>query len=819
MDQEYSPKVCQTLKKRFKNLSLHRPMRVSRYDEGDQLTYQVNDVSSANTATVKLNVEKFVGGGFAGQVYKVKILQIASTKKPVGKLRKGGLYAMKILIPPSRFSRLFRNVLHWIGFQGPFQLQINLSAARAGALWQKFIRRAANIRFGNKNTVVDIFGLFVDTTLGSCGELSEWIEGRTWKLEVDDRLDLLKLWRKGKNVNKRKLGSPEYRAKYNFMRDFVKLLHDVGAHEFARQYEWSTCKSQPNVLKRNGFDKDPSNGLVTVDFRAGLTLLPFLPMSPGDVKLIFSGLFRGALVQFDRGSIQKLETFIQKHKNKFLDMMGMLDDLKASEDIYRNSVPDFTHNFLRILYSKKLWSTMLKSAITGWNIRNLLDKKSRKTLEKSKINSLLFLWLGFVPILGNLTRKLWAHKAWRKHYIRLISSYTYLKRAFQAKAIESAIEWHRACRINKDKAQLISEYTWKYFLHLPLSILPIGLHKILTDWKYAKERLDFYFIRPFRLYFNAKEREQWLRDMVKDGQKDTILTKEDASTILSQIKEPFIQKYLKSLAVHICTLPITQVVSVILAVVFGESWGGRGLILLFFQVTPISPGSLVRGLYVVYLVVKEKNLEDYNIAIYLSFFKYIGYLAFPIQMAYRYPVLARFMATHWASGAVSIVPVFGEKGALLEHWVYRLFYNWPLTIRRRMHKRLKDRKKQPVRYWHIPIILFLATTIFGFADNYYLQTYMVFPLLKNIWYLTLGVPLMVGAFLTLGFGGASMGKRIGSAAACGIILSVLYILISFNLGLNEKIIEHWSWRAFIFTIFSTIGAIITELKIPDSDIH
>jgi len=70
---------------------------------------------------------------------------------------------------------------------------------------------------------------------------------------------------------------------------------------------------------------------------------------------------------------------------------------------------------------------------------------------------------------------------------------------------------------------------------------------------------------------------------------------------------------------------------------------------------------------VLYLVIRERNIKDYNIALVLAFFKYVGYLAFPIQMAYRYPVLARFMAVHWATSAVHIVPVFGESGALLEH--------------------------------------------------------------------------------------------------------------------------------------------------------
>ena len=227
---------------------------------------------------------------------------------PIKGLEVGGIYAMKILIPPSTFSRLFRNAIYWMGFQGPFQLQVNPIAARAGALWQKFIRRGAKIRWGDEKTVVDIHATFVDHTLGSCGEFSEWVDGRTWRLEVDDHLDFLKKWRRGRPVETDRLGSPEYRAKYEFMHEFVALLHDMGGHEFARQYEWSTCKSQPNCLKRKGTDNNPSGGLVAVDFRAGLALLMFLPMSPGDFKLIVKGLGRGSLVQFDRGSIKQLGT-------------------------------------------------------------------------------------------------------------------------------------------------------------------------------------------------------------------------------------------------------------------------------------------------------------------------------------------------------------------------------------------------------------------------------------------------------------------------------------------------------------------------------
>ena len=829
---EYSIEICKKLEGRYRDAELHRPMRVGQYDDGQELIYDVREIAGANEAKVRVVVEKFVGGGFAGQVYRVRVVAIETHGGSIEGIEVGGVYAMKILIPPSKFSLLFRNAIYWIGFQGPFQLQVNPMAARAGALWQKFIRRGAKIRFGDEKTVVDIHATFVDHVMGSCGELSEWVDGRTWRLEVDDRLDFLKQWRKGKEVEIARLGSPEYRTKYEFMHEFVKMLHDMGGHEFARQYEWSTCKSQPNCLKRKETDNDPSEGLVAVDFRAGLALLPFLPMSPGDFRLIVNGLGRGSLVQFDRGNISKLEHFIEEHNEDFADMHGMLDELKASERVYRDSVPDITHNHIRLLYNRRLWSTMLDSAVTGWKVQNIVDDKGARKLGGSNILRVLFALIGLIPLLGVPVQRVFGQTDWRKHYQKMLTSWDYLRRAFRGRATEKTIIWHRAGRIDGDGAIRVAESGWCFMEHLTLSILPVGLHRLLTDWEYAKERLHYLFVRPIRLYFNPELREQWLRDMVTEGQQKNILSDEDADIIISQVSEPFIQKYLKSLAVHICTLPVTQIVSVLVALIYvamhpemprAQAWGiGLGIIALF-QVVPISPGSLVRGFYVLYLVIREKNFKDYNIAVFLGFFKYIGYLAFPIQMAYRYPVLARFMAGHWANESVHIIPVFGESGALLEHWVFCLFYNWPLTIRRRIQKRVKLRTSMEKRYWHIGLCAVAAAWIFGIADFAYYRSVGDLPDLKAIWWLSVLVPLVCGAVVTLGCGGATLGKRFVSATVCGVAVAVFYTVLSAMLGHSggitaAKIVASCMWRIFVFSLFSLMGVIITELMLGDPEL-
>jgi hypothetical protein len=826
MTEEHSIEVHRDLEKEFNQRGLHRPMRMVRYEVGTELAYDITTVESALEARVHLKIKKFVGGGFAGQVYQVEVTDIDSDAGPIESLEVGGRYAMKILIPPSSFSLLFRNVLYWIGFQGPFQLQVNPAAARSGALWQKFIRRGAKIQFGTANAVVDIHATFVDKTLGSCGELSEWVEGRTWRLEVDDHLDVLKRWVKGKDADPKKLGSPEYRAKLEFMGKFVELLHDMGAHEFARQYEWSTWKSQPNCLKRSGTDDSPSKGLTAVDFRAGLALLPFLPMSPGDFKLIATGLLRGSLVQFDRGDTQKLGQFIGAHQEDFAGMERVQEELEAAEQIYRNSVPDITHNHIRLLYSPTLWSTMLKSAITGWRVRDLINRGCRNRLQKSTVLTLLFLILGLVPLIGRFLRRIWGQPFWRTHYWMALTSAGYLRRAVRAKFIEKIISWHRDGRLDDKRAPMVSKQIWRCSYHWPLSLLPVGIHKLLTDWQFAKARLDYYLLRPVRLYFNNELREQWLRDMVAEGRQKHLLNDEDAGVILSQIDEPYIQKYLKSLAVHVCTLPVTQVVSVIVAIIYvlanpgmprAQAYAiGLGIIALF-QVVPISPGSLVRGLYVLYLVIKERNFKDYNIAVFLGFFKYIGYLAFPIQMTYRYPALARFMAGHWATEAVHVVPVFGERGALLEHKIFNLFYNWPLTIRRRMRRRSEMRAAMRPRYWHIVLCAAAGTAIITSFDIHYLGKFGDLPNLKIIWGFAVIVPLLIGVAGTAGAGGAPLWKRIAGAALCGIAVGVFSAAISGLLGASapigaSAIAVAGIWRAFTFTLVSVAGVLVTEIN-------
>jgi hypothetical protein len=828
----YSVQTIRDLEDLFDQQKILRPIRLRRYEPGTVLTYDIKGIASSRQGRVKLVVEKFVGGGYAGQVYKVKVLDTEPSEGGIESIQKGKTYAMKVHIPPSGFAWGFRNLIYGLAFQGPFALQGNPAAARAGAIWQKFLRRGAKIRFGTERAVVDIHATFVDSTLGSCGEISEWIDGRMWRFEVDDDLDARFRWNVGDPEDN--IGSPEYRAKKTFMVRLVELMHEMGALELARQYEWATCKSQPNALKRLESDPSPKEGHVAVDFRAGLALLPFLPMCPVDFKLILKGIGRGSWVQFDRGNLKKLENFIKNNLEFFEDMDETLEELKENEREYRDSLPDITHHHFQ-LFSPKLWSSILKGSITSWRVRNHIDDNHSERLTKNRFLTLIFYLLGLVPFLGKFIRKIWGREDYRKHCGRLFRSFAYFLRVGRARIAETLIRWHRAGRVDSKRAQKLSRSPIRFYAHLPLSILPAKVHCFLSDRRFFLHSLDNIFARPLRLYFKADVREKWLRETVTQGKDRGMLTEEEAAHITSQLQEPFIQKYLKSLAVHVCTAPVTQIVSVFVAIIYvrmhpelswQEAMVHAGLILGLFQVTPISPGSLARGLYVTFLVLKERNFKDYNIAFPLSFFKYIGYLAFPIQMAYRYPDLARFMAGHWATSAVHIVPVFGERGALLEHAVFDLFYNYPLTVQRRIQKRREARSHFKARFWHMPLCALAGSVLLAFTDWGYFHLKGHISTFGDVWWLAIWVPVFTAILVSSWARGAQLSRRILMGGMSGALIGLLYAILNsvFSVLLSPEA-ERLAfpqilgptaisalWKMFIFTLLAAIAVFIFEAR-------
>ncbi len=738
---DYSPELCAELERRTQGDDLLFRHRPARYQVGRTLRVRVQGVLPAVEADVELRVEKFLGAGLAGQVYRCRLTHLHGLDgDPIPGLAVGSLYAVKIIVPPGQLARRFRNFIYWLAFQGPFSAQVNAAACRAGLLWQKLIRRAAGIEFGTETAVKNVYASFWDGTLNAFGEITEWIEGRTWLLEVDDAPARRIRWR---NVPLDATQSREYVAKRRFMARMVKLLHDMGAAELARQYEWWTMKSQPNALKRTDVaEQGDAHGHCAIDFRAGLALLPFLPMSPADLKLILAGLFRrGALVQFDRSNPRKRDAYIAQHAEAFGDLQPAIEELRRQETAYRRSLPDLTHHGWRLPFDRALRQSVKAGLIEGYRAADLVDQAAAARLQRSGALFAMFYVLGALPVVGRLLRRVLCNAAYRRHLRTALTSVAYFNRALEAKACHALIDWHRAGRVSEAHARRISARPLLYLLQSALLLLCCGVgaglgatalagvgalagwwawpglhahhvlvlavagvvvaalgllpivHRAVTEPRFLWDRLKLCIGFIVIFFRDEMFREKWFLDLLEQGRDDGMLTADEHAAISARVRDPFIVKYLKCLAVHFATLPVTQIVSVAVGscvVVWmllnrypwTEAAAAFVAVVALFQVLPISPGSICRGAFVVYLMVRERNIRDYLVAAPLSFVKYIGYLAFPLQMTTTYPHLARFLASRWATSAVHIVPVFGEKGALLEHWVFDLVFNVPQMLAR-----------------------------------------------------------------------------------------------------------------------------------------
>ncbi len=687
---EYSKERCAKLFQAANPPGLKIRRRPVRYEEGDELQINLNGVHPAVEGTGTLVIDKFLGGGFAGQVYRCRLSELSLPEGVrIDGLKADELYAVKIIIPPSAFSHRFRNTIYWLAFQGPFSSQVNYGACRAGLILQKLVRRAAKIKFGRETAIKDAYASFWDSNLNAYGEITEWIEGRMWQLEADEDLKGRRNW---KTVDLRETGSPEFIAKRRFMADMVELMHSMGAPEFARQYEWWTAKSQPNSMKRTDLPNcdGPGDGLCAIDFRAGLALLPWLPMSPGDIKLILDGLFkRKTLVQFDRCDTKKMQAFFEAHADVFADMQPAIDEFFEQDRAYRRSLPDITHHGLRVLFDHDLQKDIRAGLVEGYLAADLIDEAFAEKLNRGGLRFSLFHLLGMFPLLGKMIRKRWGNLAYRNHVQHCLTHWSYFKTATASAAAYGAINWHRTGRVNERHTVLLQAVPKVYFIEAcTIGLLPICLHRALTEPKRVWMNIRNGCLFLYTFIKSAEAREKWFLNEISLGEKDGMLTPEERMLLEGVVKDPFIVKYLKCLGVHFATVPITQIVSVLVGSIWagwllanGHSWKAAGAAfagtVAVFQIIPISPGSICRGLFVVYLMIKERNLRDYIIAAPVSFLKYVGYLAFPLQMTTTYPHLARFMASRWATNMVHIVPVFGEKGALMEHWIFDLFFNRP----------------------------------------------------------------------------------------------------------------------------------------------
>jgi hypothetical protein len=109
-------------------------------------------------------------------------------------------------------------------------------------------------------------------------------------------------------------------------------------------------------------------------------------------------------------------------------------------------------------------------------------------------------------------------------------------------------------------------------------------------------------------------------------------------------------------------------------------------------------------------------------------------------------------------------------------------------------------------------------------DLIYLENVGHLPASGGLWWLSFLLPMVLGGAVTLGCKGAGFFRRIVTAACSGIAIGLIYTLITAMQGLGTKtpageLVTALLWRVFVFLIFSTIGAMIAELRLADPEIR
>jgi hypothetical protein len=423
-----------------------------RYYHGEQITAVIQGLDGRHLQATRFTITHSPGSGFAGQVY---CAQPEDGGSPV---------AIKLLRPATRWKEQFRDTLFQLSFQTTFAPRLCEEAVRAGLIWQALLRLGAEIEWGTATAVVQPLGYYWDDELRSFAEIHEWVNGRAVRYSPDEQLV-------------RRLFDPtialpacEMRRQRCFMASISQLCIHMGAMGLARQYEWYTFVSQANVLRRLEPVATQSE-FVGVDFRPGLAVPFFLPLSPHHARIIGRGLRRGVLAHFDEVDLVQLDRYITQHADQFASVAHLITQLKEDEVIYRSGLPDLWH------HPTHLGQREVRMAVTAtWQKLNLISEdEAQKQLEKPLKFHLYFLFVQ-LPLVGHFLMRWWGNGVYRQHWQRIVSERAYRQEVTAVIRARDLVEWQEEGRVVTAVMPTLAQSLPRYWWHkLILSWLPAPL--------------------------------------------------------------------------------------------------------------------------------------------------------------------------------------------------------------------------------------------------------------------------------------------------------------------------------------------------------
>lgn len=704
-------------------------LRPGGYDPGDTVVSLVKDIDGDEHEAV-FKIERYCGGGFAGQVYRARCVKCDD-----GWLQTGTVFALKFFSPRSGFRKRFRDLLYFIGFQSPFPHQFNEAAVRTGLYLTKLLRWATQVEFGSDASINDCLGSFWDEHIGSYAELNEWVEGRVTDPDIDNGIFVRRSRNKKikRNIEQAELleSNSEIAQKKRFMRTLVRLCAELGLDDLARQVYWWTGMSQANLLTRAA-----DGQFVWVDRRPGL---PGFLLSLGDIPLLIGAILRGSIPPFDKINFKKLRKWPKAPERP--EWEKVVDQLQEIDNTYRRSQFYLIgHNF-RLLISKKLRMDIAAGIADYWLLSGRVDERTHEKTRRGGLRMLFLTLIGCIPLIGSRLQKYFGKTEYRSHLWKMLTSGGYTRDYLDRRRRLTLATWLCDGRITDNRAQrcldslpaffrdrlcsfwiigiplaialpkILQLSSWPlwgwlavYFAAAAIITLPASWQRFFTDLGHALRVSSRSLRNAFSYVFNIAHRRQvnldWVRHRTDEDVKHGYVSREEADVFTSVAGSDTMQHYITGIMVTIALQPASEIVLLSLAAGLGAHWlsditsfhslwkvlwqvmGNLGwwappLIVLFCA---ISPAGIMRFTFCLIQWLRYRRVP-YGTALSLSLWRAIGDLAFMLQIAKTYPQFSAYLLTSSICHLVNIIPVFGERGGLLNIWVATVLLSWPASFK------------------------------------------------------------------------------------------------------------------------------------------
>lgn len=695
-------------------------LRPGGYDPGDIVSARIKDAEGVEH-DAEFEILRFCGGGFAGQVYRARLLNCADDC-----LAPDQDYALKLFTPRSRLRGKFRDLLYFLGFQSPFPHQYNEAAVRTGIYMTKLLRYVSQVEFGGVGPINDCYATFWDDHIGAFAEVNEWVEGRVTDPDVDSGIFTRR--RRAKESGGTPEPATEISRKKAFMKRIVELCGELGIEDLARQVYWWTGMSQANVLTRNSGTPDAE--FVWVDRRPGL---PGFLLSLGDFPLLINALFRGSIPPFDKINFKKLRSWSKAPDPEA--WQSIVDELETVDTSYHRAQVDVISHHIRLLSNKKLRMGICAYIADYWRRSGRIDAAACDKMQNGGIRMLPHLVLSCIPLIGVRLQKIVGNAEYRVHVSKMLSSGRYRWDYFdQHRKIDLAM-WLRDKRISDKRAERVlgslpaffrdrlcsfwvigipflialpwilkkSSWPWWAFVGIyavlaALITLPPSWQMFFTDWAVAKDSLRRLFTSPFKYIFNVSHRRKvnldWIHERTEEDIRHGYVGKEDAKIFESIAGADAMQQYITGIMFTAAVKPVSEIVLVVAGAEFLKiAHEARTLQHIGWWMLPaavaiamISPAGVLRFGYCLVQWARNRHVP-YGIATALAYIRGVGDLAFMVQIAKTYPQFSGYLLTSSLCHLVNMVPVFGERGGLLNIWVATVFLSWPASLKALLRER------------------------------------------------------------------------------------------------------------------------------------